>query len=132
MHASEPREVQGTVTLFGYDETDATATVLPRSVGWRALRAGAFVAGGLLLAPVVALLPPHVAWALAAAVTGMVLGARKWAERFTLLSLEGRCPRCGEPLAVGRPTRLRNPWTLDCEACHHAVTLTVPGRALEG
>ncbi|HSG48302.1 MAG TPA: hypothetical protein VLA43_10850 [Longimicrobiales bacterium] len=122
--------VTGSLNVFGYGETRATLRVLPRSRGWRALRSGALTLGGLVAAPVVALIPPHAAWALGAAVTGAVLGARKWGERFTLLSLRGSCPRCGAPLTLDRPGPLRNPATVDCEACHHAATLTIPAESL--
>lgn len=120
------REVRGTLSVFGYPGSPATASVLPRSLGWRATRAGGSVLMGLVAAPVVALLPPHIAWALGAAVTGFILGARKWAERFTLLALEGSCPRCHAPLGLDRPTRLRTPFTVDCPNCHHGSSLTFP------
>lgn len=124
-------KIQGTLQTFGHEATEAHAEVVARSVGWRATRAGAFLIGGLGLAPVVAVLPPHVAWALGSAVTGFVLGARKWAERFSLLSLEGACPRCGAVLHVDGPVRLRNRGSLSCETCHHAATLVFPEGALE-
>lgn len=132
MENGEPRELEGTLSVFGHDDTGARVTVLPRSTGWRAVRAGGLVLAGLLAAPVVALLPPHVAWAMGAALTGIFLGARKWAERYTAVSLEGPCPRCAAPLGLGGATRLRNPWTVDCEECHHGITLTIPEEALEG
>lgn len=122
--------VTGSLRVFGYADTPVTLRVLPRSVGWRALRAGALGLGGLATAPLVAVLPPHAPWALGAAGAGVILGARKWAERFTLVSLRGSCPRCGSDLMVDRPGRLRNPAPVDCPGCHHAVTLTISPEAL--
>lgn len=127
MHPQGTREIQATLRVFGFEDTRAHLSVLPRSTPWRAARAGTFAVAGVFMAPVVALVPPHAAWGLAAVVTGCVLAARKWGERFTLLELEGPCPRCGSALAVATPTRLRDPWTVDCEACHHQATLTVDG-----
>lgn len=124
-------EIRGTLATFGHDPTEVAAQVLPRSVRWRAVRAGAFLAGGVLSAPVVAVFPPHVAWALGAVVTGIVFATRKWAERFSLLALEGTCPRCGAAVQLSGPMRLRNPWSLSCEACHHGAVLTFPEEAFE-
>lgn len=129
---SDLHTVQARLTVFGHPATDATLSVLPRSTGWRAARAGALTGGGLILAPVVAILPPHVAWALASAVTGSVLGWTKWQERYTLTELSGKCPRCGEPISITSPTRLRSPWTVSCDACHHPATLEVDSSALPG
>lgn len=123
-------EVPGTLRIFGHDDTVARLVVLRRGMAWRGLRAGGLLLAGLVAAPVVALIPPHAAWALAAVITGLVLGGRKWAERFTLLSLEGPCPRCGSTIRVAGPTRLKNPDTVDCEGCHHGSTLTVPQESL--
>lgn len=119
-------EIQGHLRIFGYPDTPAPASVLPRSVGWRAARAGARVLAGLVAAPLAALIPPHAAWALGAAATGLVLGARKWSERRTLVSLAGACPRCGAPITLDRPVRLRDPFPIDCTACHHSASLHLP------
>ncbi|MEJ2538572.1 MAG: hypothetical protein P8188_01095 [Gemmatimonadota bacterium] len=122
--------VEGTLTVFGHEDTRAELEVIPRSTGWRLARAGGFILGGLVAAPVVALLPPHAAWALGAAGTGVFFGLRKWSERYTLVSLEGPCPRCGAPIRITSPTRLRSSWNISCDACHHAATLDVPDAAL--
>ena len=104
--------------------------MVARSVGWRGARAGLFFLGGVVLSPLVALIPPHAAWALASVVTGIVLGGRKWAERHTLFSLSGVCPRCGAAVQVEGPMRFRNGSTVDCASCHHGATLTVDAAAL--
>jgi hypothetical protein len=130
MSASAASSVSGTLQVFGHEDTTAELKVVPRGAGWRATRAGGFILGGLLAAPVVALLPPHVAWAMAAVLTGLFFGLRKWAERHTLMELSGPCPRCGATIHVGSATRLRNPWTVSCESCRHAATLTVASEEL--
>ena len=118
-------KVTGSLRVFGYAETEAVLGVIARSAGWRGLRAGALGLGGLMAAPLLAVVPPHAPWALGAAGTGLALGLRKWTERFTLVSLRGACPRCGGNISVDRAGRLRNPAPVDCPACHHAVTLAI-------
>jgi hypothetical protein len=111
--------MQGKVSLFGFPDTFATVEVLPRSLGWRALRASAFVGGGLVLAPAVGLIPPHAPWAVAALGIGAFMGLRKWRERFTILSFHGTCPRCGGALFLPPHIPLRPVMTVPCEACNH-------------
>ena len=106
-------------SVFGFDPTPLRLTVESRSTAWRATRAAAFVGGGLVLAPVVALAPPHVAWAMGSVLTGGFLGWRKWVERFTLVAVEGDCPKCGDALTLDGATRLRARSTLPCPGCHH-------------
>jgi hypothetical protein len=125
MPAPKSTSVSGTLQVFGHEDTTAELRVIPRGTAWRAARAGAFVLGGLVLAPVVFILPPHVAWASAAVLTGVFLGYRKWLERHTLVELSGPCPRCGTTIRIESATRLRNPWSVSCEACRHSATLTV-------
>ena len=128
MSSASASSVAGTLRVFGHDDTVAQLAVLPRGTAWRATRAGGFILGGLLAAPVVALLPPHVAWAMGSVLTGLFFGIRKWSERHTLVELSGPCPRCGATIRIGSPTRLRNPWNVTCDACRHAATVTVePG-----
>lgn len=124
------RNVTGTLSVFGHEDTEAHLRLLPRSTGWRATRAGAFTLGGVALAPLVALVPPHAAWALASVGTGVALGIRKWKERFTLLRLRAPCPRCGQEIRRDSPARLRTPETVTCEACHHSASLVVDPEAL--
>lgn len=125
MPQESPTDVTARLRVFGSPETPARARVVPRSVSWRLLRAGGLAAAGVVAAPVVALIPPHAAWAMGSVVTGLVLAARRWAERWTVLALEGRCPRCGEPMILHRPTRLRSAWSVGCDACHHAAVVEV-------
>lgn len=124
------RDVTGTLRVFGHEDTEAHLRLLPRSAKWRATRAGAFILGGVVLAPLVALIPPHAAWALASVGTGVALGVRKWKERFTLLRLRATCPRCGEEILRDSPARLRTPETVTCEACNHSASLAVDPEAL--
>jgi hypothetical protein len=85
---------------------------------------------GLLVAPVVVLIPPHVPWALGALATGGFLARRRWLERFTVLDVAGSCPRCGKPVKATRG-RLRSPHPVLCESCHFEGSVEVPPEALD-
>jgi hypothetical protein len=119
-----PHTLEVRATSFGDEPTTVTLEVTPRSARWRAGRAGPFLAGALLLAPM-ALFPPHAPWALGAAGAAF-FAFRKWRERVTLTDMDGPCPHCGEELRLAGHTALRSPHTLDCDSCHHHVTLHAP------
>jgi len=123
--------MEGTLSLFGFPSTVAHLEVLPRSTGWRALRAGLFIGGALVLAPAVGLLPPHAPWVVGVLGIGGFLGIRKWRERFTVLSFRGICPKCGGALSLPGGTPLRPVMTISCDGCNHgsSLTTTLPGVA---
>ena len=117
--------VPARITLFGFDVVPANARIEARSVGWRALRTSMALAAGLIVAPVVFLVPPHAPWALAALGIGLVTARRRWAEVHTLHFFEGACPRCGEGVSISRPARLRHPHAVSCPSCHYESALSV-------
>lgn len=119
------RRVRATATSFGDPQTAGTAAVITRTTGWRISRATPPIVVGLLLAPVLFIVPPHVPWALGTLGVGILLAVRKWRERFTLTTLDVPCPHCGETLRLGQPTALRQPHPLTCDACHHHITLAI-------
>ena len=86
----------------------------------------------LIVAALVALIPPHAPWAVAALGIGATITRRRWLERHTVRSMSGDCPRCATPLSVDRPTRLRHPHAISCETCHHEplLTLDIPASTL--
>jgi len=122
-----PVTAEARVVLFGYPDTEAVARVHDRDALWRGSRAAVLLGVGVLLAPVVALVPPHAPWAIGALGVGAILARKKWRERRTLVELEGICPRCESPLRVERPTRMRDPHTFSCNTCHHEMELEVRG-----
>lgn len=124
-------QVSASASIFGFEARPARLTVRPRSVGWRATRAGGLAGGGLVAAPVVALLPPHVVWALGSVLTGGFLGYRKWSERFTLEGIEGVCPKCGAELKLAAAIRLRSRSTLCCAGCKHDLQLQIEDGVLD-
>lgn len=78
-----------------------------------------------VVAPFVAIIPPHAVWLIGALLTGAFLARKRYIERFTLLSASGVCPKCGEELSV-KPGRLRAPHPVPCDACHHESSLRLP------
>lgn len=120
-----PFRAAARITLFGHDPTTGEAELRARSRRWRTMRALRMLAVGLVAAPAVALVPPHAPWAIGALVGAAILARRRFAEDYTLLALDARCPRCGSPLAVSSSTRLRRPHPVSCESCHHEATLRV-------
>jgi len=117
--------VSARITLFGFDVVPADARIEARSTGWRARRAAIALAAGLLVAPVVGLVPPHAPWALGALGMGLFMARRWWAEAHTLHFLEGACPRCGEGVSLSSPVRLRHPHPISCPSCHYESALSV-------
>ena len=124
-------QIEAETILFGFPSTVAVLRVRPRSASWRATGAAARMGGSVVVAGVVAVVPPHAPWLIGALVVGAVLARRRWIERYTLESLEGTCPKCGEALSV-RSARLRTPHPLPCEGCHHESALRIEPGALGG
>jgi len=123
--------LKGTVSLFGFPSTEAVLQVQPRSRGWRWTRAGLFLGGGLLAAPVVGLVPPHAPWVVGVLGLAGFLGVRRFKEKFTVLSFHGTCPRCGEALALKAGVPLKSAMAVPCGACGHDPRLEpdLPARA---
>ena len=118
-------QLSGTLSLFGFPPVEASLKVVPRSVAWRGALASAYVGGGLLLAPILGMVPPHAPWAVGVLVCGGFLGVRKWRERFTLLSLDGACPKCGGKVSIPSRVPLKSGISVPCEGCHHDSRLLV-------
>lgn len=117
--------VDARATLFGFDDRPVRAEIVPRSRAWRVGGAARTFAVFVLVAPFVAIFPPHAVWLLGALATGGVLARRRYIERYTLVSVDGRCPKCQRELTVKRG-RLKLPHPLPCEGCHHEPALRVP------
>ena len=123
-------EVHGQMNLFGYDPAPVRLRLLPRSRRWRLLGAGRTLGITLLVAPVGGMLPPHAPWVVGVLGAGGFLAHRRFHERFTVVGVEGSCPKCSAELTVARGT-LRSPHPLPCEACHHEGSVAVEDDALE-
>jgi hypothetical protein len=130
-HPSEGTlETPGNIVLFGFEPAEAVVRLRFRPKSWRLGGAVRFVAGSLVVAPAVGLVPPHAPWIVGALAGGVILARRRWNERFTLEHVEGFCPRCRGPIRV-RPGRLRTPHPVPCEGCHHEASLELPADILE-
>jgi hypothetical protein len=125
MTATEELRLEARLAVFGSETGPARVRVVPRDDRWRLIAAARWFLAGLVVAPLVVLVPPHVPWALGALVGGGLMGLRRWKERITLKALEGPCPRCGMALTLDRPTPLRDPHMVSCPGCRHEVRLTV-------
>lgn len=117
--------VPARITLFGFDPVEANAHVEARSVRWRIRGTLTALGLGLLVAPLLALVPPHAPWALGALGVGVTMARRKWLETHSLRQIDGACPRCGSPASLPKPVRLRHPHALPCDSCKHELTIHV-------
>lgn len=120
---------EGEAVLFGFPSTPVEVSLKPRSRAWRMAGAARTMGIAVVVAPVVAIVPPHAPWVIGALAGGGILARRRWTEHFTVLGGSGACPKCGEPLKI-KSGRLRHPHPLPCEACHHESTLQLPEEAL--
>lgn len=129
METTDRVRIEGQAALFGFPSTKVVLTVRPRPVSWRAGGAAVRMVGFTALAGVVAIIPPHAPWLIGSLAGGAVLARRRWIERHTLDSVQGTCPKCGEALSA-KPSRLRMPHPVTCEACHHESSLRFDPGAL--
>ena len=123
--------VEGEAVVFGFPDTPVELSVRRRAVSWRVGGAARTLALFVVVAPLVAIVPPHAPWAIGALATGLILARRRWSERLTLERVDGSCPRCGAPLVV-KAGRLELPHPVSCDACHYQSALRFPASVLRG
>ena len=111
------------VTLFGFKSVPAQVELVHRPTPVRLTRALLFLAGCWCAAPVLAILPPHVLWLLAAMGAGIYLGWKEWRGPYEVRRLETRCPSCGNALVVEPGARIALPHRISCFNCHHEPLL---------
>ena len=116
--------------LFGYPPSLVYATLRPRARSWRIGGAARTMAVALLVAPAVAIVPPHAPWVIGVLATSVLIARRRWSERFTVMSVVGPCPKCGREYVI-KSGRLRQPHPLQCETCHHESVLQLPDAVLD-
>lgn len=122
--------VPGRATLFGYDPTTVTLTLLPRGRRWRTLAVVRIAAVAVVLAPLAAIVPPHAPWALGVLGVAGLLIHRRLQEGFTVARAVGPCPKCGGRLSAAGG-RLRAPHPAACESCHNEFGIAVDAAAVE-
>lgn len=115
------------LTLAGHEPTPARAEVVYRPRSARLTRALLSLFGFWALAPLVFFLPPHLPWALAAVAAGIYFGWTNWAGTYQVRSVEGACPRCGNPLTVKPGAKISLPHKIVCYNCHHEPHLQIAG-----
>ena len=113
------------ITLFGFDTAAAIVRIESRSRVWRLKRASVAFVVGLVIAPFVALFPPHALWPLGALGLGAFTARRRWIEYHSLLAVDGSCPNCGSRITLRKVGRLRHPHPLACDSCHYELALEV-------
>lgn len=112
------------VETFGHPPVEVSLSAFGRPAAWRVRGAVVRLVATLILAPLVAIIPPHAPWVVAVLITGLILTRRRLTEKLTVTHFEGTCPKCGNPLTLAAGTRLLNPHALTCESCHHGLSLT--------
>ena len=124
--ASETDEVlypSARLTLFGFEPTPASVSLLARTRSWGVARTARALGLTILITPLAFLVPPHAPWGAGALAGGLYFVLRSWRERFTLRQGTGSCPRCDEPIDLGRMKRLHLPHVVPCDVCHHESVL---------
>jgi hypothetical protein len=111
--------------IFGFQPTPADVRVIPRARSWRTSRALGSLALCWCIMPIVGLIPPHIPWVLGAFIAGIYLAHKYWTEQFTLVSMRGTCPKCGNTLAIDKVQKLKTPHPITCNRCQHQVLLYV-------
>jgi hypothetical protein len=113
------------LTLRGHEPAPAELAVVYRSPKTRATRAALSLLGLWILTPIVAIIPPHIPWALLAFLGGIYLAFRQWNGEYVVQRFEGACPRCGAALPLPPGTRIKLPHRMTCYQCHHEPVLEV-------
>ncbi|HEX9106110.1 MAG TPA: hypothetical protein VF832_02750 [Longimicrobiales bacterium] len=114
-----------TLQLFGFAPTPARVEVIPRSTAWRVGHAFGYLLLCWACIGLVMWVPPHFPWILTAFFLGIFFFVKYIRQRYTLVSLEGTCPRCGSPQSIKKPTRLASPHRIYCPHCHQPLLLVV-------
>lgn len=108
--------------VFGSAPRPAHLVVTRRSRGERLGRTLIALVAALLAAPLLALLPPHVPWALAALIIGGWIARRQWLGELRVHQFSGDCPRCEAPLELDS-SLITLPLRVACLNCHHEPRL---------
>lgn len=111
--------------LFGFEPSPARVEVVYRPRSWRTTHALIALAAGLVLTPVVGLIPPHFPWALAAFFGGIYFAYKYWTTEYTLESFSADCPKCGAEQSIDSETKLGSPHTISCDNCQRDLMLEV-------
>lgn len=117
--------VPARLSLRGHEPQPAALSLDFRPPRTRAIRAIGILVGFWILTPIVALLPPHIPWALLAFFAGIYFAIRQWRGEYEVGSFDGKCPRCSSPLKLEPGARIKIPYQMACYQCHHHPLLEV-------
>lgn len=127
-HISPPARL----ACFGAAPTPAKLDIVVRPASWRTTRALMAAGIGVGLAPLVAIIPPHVPWAAASLIGGGVIARNRLREHHTLMSIRGTCPRCEGEIEQEPARRLGAVQSIQCGNCGESVLLEVDLPAVPG
>ena len=113
------------LVCFGAPPSPAHVDLIARPVSWRTTRGLLAVAIGVGLAPVAAIVPPHLPWAAASLLGGAVIARNRFREAYTLRGVTGTCPRCAAPVHLASRRRLKAPESVSCNGCGETLLLEV-------
>lgn len=119
VHSEPPSRL----SCFGAEPTAAHVVLILRDASWRTTRGLMALGIGVGLTPVVAIIPPHIPWAAASLIGGIVIARNRFREHSTLLSVEGTCPRCSGKVEQTPHKRLQRPHTVTCGECGETLLL---------
>jgi hypothetical protein len=125
---TEESEPEARLVLPGAGSTRARVLVERQPVGRRAAGALLVLAVAIALMPVVFFVPPHFLWPLVSLGVGSFAAWRLWRGTYSVVSFEGRCPRCDTELDIPVGTRIRRRHTVDCYGCHRQPALVLEER----
>ncbi len=122
---SEERSPRAWIILPGSGTSEARIRVERQSTGVRVVGAMLILAVAIALMPVLLLVPPHFLWPPVSLAVGGFLAWRFWRGTYSVVSFEGRCPRCDAALDLAAGARIRRRHTLECYGCHRQPELVV-------
>lgn len=123
------REIPARLTLFGFPARPVRLVATPRSKRKRTTRALLTMGLALVATPLVALVPPHLPWALGAFFGGAFLAWKQWKGAYQVHEFEGACPSCGNELEIPEDSLIDPPQKIDCYSCHHEPRLELTAAA---
>lgn len=118
------------LSLRGHEPKPADISLERRSRQTRMTKSVLSLVGFLILAPIVALIPPHIPWVILAVAAGFYFAYRQWTGEYVVHGFKGECPRCGNSLEIKPGSKIKLPMDMDCFQCHHQPTLEVDTRAV--
>ena len=116
----------GRLELFGVPTRPAVLELTARPRGRRMRRALATFGGALVLALLVALIPPHAPWLLGVLAVGAWRARAEWRGEYELHAFTGACPRCDAELKLDE-RYVTPPLVVHCDTCHSQPMLTLAG-----